>query len=523
MTACDPSAQPVLWTTNRTKAIFFRMNTAITTSGANFRSSARLPSAVFSVVFVCATSLVAIFICDDLFHWLLVPVMACGILVGIDTVNWARGYYEPLDPAGIVGLFGVHFFFIAVLLQIGWDFGMAFVHEPGDWRPWIGAMAYLNLLGLLTYRLARFLVATRLTRLGTSRARWTISRRRFLPIVNILLVITGTLQLLIYLKFGGISDYVAAYENRTGEMAGLGWVFMICESFPILLLLRYAVVTSGRGVRPSWQTIIVVLLAFFALKMLFGGLRGSRSNTLWGVFWAAGIIHIWIRPFSRKALVCGVAVAIGFAYIYGFYKGGGREALADLRSEHVSVLDVEENTGRSLRSTLLGDLSRVNVQAFLLYRLQKPYSDFRYARGRTYVGALCILIPKRIWNNRPPHKVKEGTDALYGNGTYAGSKGKKVASRVYGLAGEAMLNFGPPAVPFAFFGFGILVATLRNFLNSLDPSDMRWLLAPLLVILCLVVLMSDSDNVLFFFVKNGFLPTLALVLGSTRKSASVHS
>src|SRR5271163_3327239 len=40
-------------------------------------------------------------------HWFLIPVSLCGILIGIDAVEWLRGRVDLYDPAGIVGLLGV--------------------------------------------------------------------------------------------------------------------------------------------------------------------------------------------------------------------------------------------------------------------------------------------------------------------------------------------------------------------------------------------------------------------------------
>jgi hypothetical protein len=163
-------------------------------------------------------------------------------------------------------------------------------------------------------------------------------------------------------------------------------------------------------------------------------------------------------------------------------------------------------------------MSRVNVQSYLLHRIQRPNSDFRPSLGRTYFASLTLLVPKSIWPNRPANKVQEGTDALYGAETYRLARGTKVSSRVYGLAGEAMINFGPWAIPCSFLFLGLLVAGLCRAMAVWPSDDARWLVAPILINLCLVLLVADSDNLLFFFVKNGFLPFLAVYFGSVRSN-----
>jgi len=124
------------------------------------------------------------------------------------------------------------------------------------------------------------------------------------------------------------------------------------------------------------------------------------------------------------------------------------------------------------------------------------------------MGALALLIPKSMWPERPPTKVKEGTQIQYGANSYVPSSW--VSSRVYGLAGEWMLNFGPALVPLSFIFLGLLVGLVGNAFLTWPPSDARWLLYPLLVNLCFVVLVGDSDNVIFFLVKNCLIPIVVI-------------
>ena len=84
------------------------------------------------------------------------------------------------------------------------------------------------------------------------------------------------------------------------------------------------------------------------------------------------------------------------------------------------------------------------------------------------------------------------------------------SSQVYGLAGEAMLNFGPLAVPVAFFGLGLLVARLRWLLIRLRPFDSRLLLFPFLVNLTFIVLVGDLDNILYDTSKHLLMPLLLI-------------
>lgn len=313
----------------------------------------------------------------------------------------------------------------------------------------------------------------------------------------------------VYARFGGIMGYIQTamdYSNAE-RMQGMGMVFTVSESFPILAFMVFAVYARGKESASRWRVLIAVLAAFFVLKMLFGGLRGSRSNTIWGVFWALGIIHLWLRRVSRNTLVFGSILLVAFMYLYGLYKGAGLNAVSTF-TDSAAREELAEKSHRTFETLLLGDLGRSDVQAYLLYRLTDPEGDYEYSWGRTYFGAAVLLIPKALWPERPPEKSKEGTEALYGRGTYTAQDW--VSSRVYGLAGEAMLNFGPVAVPFAFALFGVLVGGIRRFLNGLRPGDPRLLLGPFLVIFAFSTLVSDSDNLLFFLIKDGLVPFVVL-------------
>jgi hypothetical protein len=409
---------------------------------------------------------------------------------------------------------GVHFFFLAPLLHVAWDYWMRYVIPPPDWRPWLGGMAILNCLGLIIYRMSRETFFQHSMRKKARQTVWQLDQKRLTPILLLSLVITAGLQILVYRQYGGLSGYVAAYEAREEAFEGMGWFFMLSESFPILAMMGFAFYGRNNMLVRTWPVLAVVLVVFLLLQMLFGGLRGSRSNTVWALFWAVGIIHFWIRPVPRKLIYAGVIFLVLFMYLYGFYKGVGSQALYAFEGAEARV-ELAEETGRSLESTVLGDLGRSDVQALLLHNLVMAVSDYEYAWGRTYLGAVALLIPRALWPERPPTKVKEGTEAQYGMGWYVPDTRLK-SSRVYGLAGEAMLNFSPVAVPFTFVLLGLSVGYVRRLLFDSPPFDARLFLFPFCVNFCFALLTSDSDNLLFFSIKNAAVAFLVIGLSSRR-------
>src|SRR5437588_10852622 len=71
--------------------------------------------------YLCILTVIGFVVASDRFlHWFVLPVACCGALIGIDAVDWLRGRVHLLDPVGILGLYGLHFFFLAPLLHVYW-------------------------------------------------------------------------------------------------------------------------------------------------------------------------------------------------------------------------------------------------------------------------------------------------------------------------------------------------------------------------------------------------------------------
>ena len=459
-------------------------------------------------------------------HWFIIPVTVCGILIGIDAVAWLFGRTDVFDPVGIIGLLGFHIFFLAPLLHVSWDYWMGYVVGPVDWRPWLGWMAALNAIGLLCYQFTRRVLSSR--RRQSARTEWRTVPGRFYIVVTAALLATAALQVWVYAQHGGVLAYIDEATsperfNEESSFAGTGWILTLSESFPILAMIGFAVYARERSHARHWAVLGPTLVLFVALQLLFGGLRGSRSNTIWGLFWAVGIVHVWIRPVRRGTICVGLVGMMLFMYLYGFFKDAGLDALRAFESGS-NRAELEDRTQRNFETLILGDLGRSDVQALVLSRLMESGREYQYALGRTYLGTLAILIPASIWPDRPLTKVLEGTELQYGNGTYVPyGPNRLVSLNVYGLAGETMLNFGPVAIPIAFVVFGCIVEWTRRRTLAWSSRDVRQLLVPYLVNLCFQVLVNDSDIILFFIIKSGFAPLALLFLTSQVSDVRHHA
>lgn len=433
-------------------------------------------------------------------HWFIGPVLVCGILMGIDFVDWLRGRMNLFDPVGILGALGYHAFFIAPLAHVALNFWMPWVHPPPDWREWLGKMGLVSVAGLSAYA-----VACRLPVKNTARkpmATWLIGPNVW-PVLIVALVITAALQAFVYARLGGVRWVIDLFEKESatgmGSFTGWNWLFTISESFPRLALMAVTLVLWRRG-KQSWPVLGAVLLVYFGLLMLLGGFQGMRSNIVMSLFWGVAVIHFCLRPLSGKMVFAGLAAVLGVLVLYAAVKHGSPKDIGKASPGE------EPKFGVGLSKAALREFSRSDDQAFLLYRMSSVGTDYKLAWGRSYVGALANLIPEAVWPERPPAKFQEGTRVLWGDDW--ASIGK--VSNLYGLAGESMLNFGPASVPVAFGLFAICIRGVRSHVYRLRRSDGRIFLLPVFLGLCILGLVCDSDNVLFFLFQHG--TSLALVL-----------
>src|SRR5262245_37989322 len=212
-------------------------------------------------------------------HWFLISVTLCGAIVARDALDWLTGRLDQFDPVGIVGLFGWHFFFLAPILHVTWDYWLPYVSAPPDWRDELGEMAALNAAGLALYVACRNVIAGSQERVA-DRVR-LISPRRFARVVAIILAVSALLQIWVYVRMGGVRGYIEAATdmNDRQRMRGMGPLFMVSESFPIIAAMSFVAFARGRAVR-SWLVLVPMLALSFGLLLFFGGLRGSRSNTV---------------------------------------------------------------------------------------------------------------------------------------------------------------------------------------------------------------------------------------------------
>ncbi|MFY1636933.1 hypothetical protein ACN27F_27245 [Solwaraspora sp. WMMB335] len=464
-------------------------------------------SLVLAACLVPATSIVLAIVDPALRDWFLIPVTLCGVLIGVDAVEWVRRRRDVFDPQAILGLFGLHFYYLAPVLHVMLDRWPPIVSPAtGQWRTALGVMALLNLAGLIVYRVVVWLPERPRRLRRPRRSVLRLDEGRFYRLA-VLAVLAGLLAFAAeVLVLGGPDGFLHAMTSDRDALAGLGWLLVMSESFPLLLFALVAV-RFRTALRRRGGLVILLLVGLVAIQFAVGGLRGSRSSVLWPLVLGLVLVHFLIFSISRRAFAAAAVVVVAFTYGYGLYKGAGA-GVVDIAKGSRTVEEVSTQTGRDLPTVLLGDLGRADMHALVLDRVLSGADQYAY--GSTYLAASLSLVPGQLRPDKPRDKVEVGTDLLYGPGTYAAGLR---SGRVYGLTGEAILNFGPTGGLLSFVVLGLFLRFARRWhataRRSDDPAP-KLLCLPLCAV-TVILLTADMDNILSFYVGEA-LPLAAVVV-----------
>jgi hypothetical protein len=448
----------------------------------------------------------------DLIHWMVIPTAIAGTLIGVDAAAWVLKGYDAMDPRGLIGLFGYHFFFLVPLLHVKWDYWPQYVAPAEDWRQSLGMLAVINMVGLLIYRFGISL------RVHTERPpRRRVDKDAFLRWLVPAVLVSLLASMVTVARFGGVQAYWQVITESRDSLEGAGYLLLIAEAWP-LLLFAGIVVAKSTWLRDHRWFLLGLIVAFVVAQLLAGGLRGSRSNTIWPALIALGIVHHLVRPFRRWALVFAGVVLVSFMYIYGLYKGAGTEVTSVLSGE-VEAGVLAEETGRTTETVVLEDLGRAGIQAIVIDR-QRTLDGPRPANGEGYVGDVLKFLPDE-WMGGTRDKVALGTQTLYGMDAF---EQQQRSSRIYGLVGEGVLNFGIffAALPFLAWTLYVRYATRVHLRAARHAGLGPKLLAPVLSITAILMMGSDLDNVIWFLAKQA-LPLAFVVWLSLDRTRSARN
>lgn len=460
---------------------------------------------------VLVISLVLLALEPKIYHWFVIPAMLCGTLMGADLMRWLRGTIDSFDPKVLVAIGAFHGYFLAPLLHVYWNLYGEDLVFTGDARVWLGIVCSLTAIGMVFYKLAQ---RWSFGHTRAVRTLWQLVPDRLLPVLAGATVVAVLAKAYIWVVAGGISQG-AGLTTAQAMMQGMGWMQMLSDSFPILLLVGFITWTTATSLKKRyWVTVIIILILWIAVQFVWVGFRGSRSAILAGIFWALGLVHHYWRRLGPVHLMLGFALLVPFLYFYGVYVKSARTLGEGKR--------LEQRSGRSMPQVLLGDLSRTDVQARIANEVVKGDNHYELRYGRTYLHGLSKIIPTSLWElllgdaffKVDWDKKKAFTELNDGKGSY--DEKRHYSSRVYALTGEAMLNFGLPGVLAAWLLFGLVMGWLRKKMETLKPLDTRWGIMPYLSLLMLIILISDFDLVVFGTGQRGFLVLACIFLWSYR-------
>jgi hypothetical protein len=468
------------------------------------RAGSRALSWALSLLSISVITVVFTAFVPELWHWMIIPTAFAGVLAGVDVVEWLRRRLDVLQPRAVVALFALHLCYLAPLLHVTWAYWPNFLAPAEDWRISLGLLAVLNTVGLLMYQVV-LSFPIRQSRAGrNTRPEASMNSQQFV-VVGTVAALAGLAALVLTVaRFGGPEAYLKVITGSRGALAGSGWALLVAESWPMLLFA--VVLVAGRNWFQRHLFMLVLLILLFVLVQLgTGGLRGSRANTVWPTLMAIGLVHVLVLRISRRVVVAGALVLVAFMYAYGLYKSAGTQVLG-LVNRSATIAALSDQTGRDLPLLLLEDFGRAGTQSALVDRVQRG-ADIAW--GETYVGDLTKLVPELLVPATFEDKVSAGTDVLYGQGSF--DTGLR-SSRIYGLVGEGLLNFGLIGGAIAFLPLALLVRCAERLWSEAMLADRLelQLLVPMLAPVVVVTLGSDLDNVLWFIAK--YVAPLALVI-----------
>jgi hypothetical protein len=468
-----------------------------------------------------ATTAVAAMASTDVVHWFVVPLAACGVVMGSDAIAWARGRLDTFDPKALIGLYGVYFFFLAPLLFIAIRAEMPYAISPPDWRSWIGAMGFVNLIGVLLYKGVQRWAQRGTIRLPT---KWVAVPGRTGPVLLIGIFLSLASFVFVLTKLGGFSGMASAVTEESTSLHGIGIPRLLGYALPMLCFFVITIYARDRSWRRGGMTAALALLALLGiLQLAVAGWSTARGESATAVVWILiGIHYLW-RRLGRMTLLWLAIPAVLFLWTYTFYKSLGVKVFDYVRSG-TSVSDLAYDSQRTFTGFLVGDMARCDIQAYILWMETDQPGAYDKWWGATYLTALAPTVPDWIWPGKPEHagKLVAGTELQYGRGSYRPSE-RAFSSRAYGMAGEAMLNFGAWGVPVVFAMWGLFVGRFRRYLRSIPNGDLRLLAAPFGTYFLLNMLLWDSDNYVAHSVMRAAVPLVILfvAVGRSRRMAPI--
>lgn len=449
------------------------------------------------LLFLLIINILAVILLGATYLFIFIPVNVSIVIllkVYFSASKYGSTIFHPLPLTSIILIVS---FVLAPIVSIGFNTFLFAAPRNIDWSKWMIVLSWLYFIGIILFYFGNQLAFRRIY--NKKFLPVTVKKIRFLWISLFFLLITLASQLFVFYKYGGFLSYLTKWTESRDEFDGLGLWYMLAEPFPIIFLIFILLWFGKEKFNKNIVGLIVLFLVFFTLKIFFGGLRGSRSNTIWGLFWFAGIIHLYLFRLRIPHVLAGVIFFLTFMSSYTIYKTYGVEAF----SGDYSIEDTNRFESNPLIGIYLGDFSRGTINAYQIAQIEE-LGGYEIKYGQTYIASLSKIIPplNSVYNG---HSKNSAGAEILNNTKVSVEEGNFHNSRVYGIYGEGILNFGVYFGLLAFFVLGVVVTTLDNICRKHLSQTIFIMLIPFLSNLAFAIAVSDSDNLVFFTFKNGLV------------------
>jgi len=427
-----------------------------------------------------------------------IPILLCGELATAQLIKTIKQKDFLLNVYFYVWAFIIISTFIAPCINLYHDEWVSYWPQPNSWVPYAFWTSMMYLVGIIIWSIM----------LKEEEKPIKPSHRVLKPnwkiILIIFMLVSLVAQLYVYYRAGGVLGYMKRFTDNPEFFEGMGLFFILSESFPYFFLIFIVLNTKRRLNRGQFLLLILVL---FIITLFFGGLKGSRSNTI--LFMVIAVIAIneylyRIKMLEIAALLVGFFV---FMYVGRLYKDYGVNMIYEEESASLS--------GSSMNSTelvIVGDLSRYAINAYQLFLMRENpkhgiHSTFQKAHGQTYLWGLLTFIPggSMIVNK---YHLKSRT--YYATELFFGNQSDRKSTRILGPMGEWFINFGYLTFFIPYIILGYAFRYFRNLTKEIPKNDIMFLVIPSFLTWLPQLVLSDFSNIMFFFVKRVFIVWIAL-------------
>ena len=437
----------------------------------------------------------------------LFPLSLCGI---VSLCNVVKYLFRPRFFENIYLVVWIVLFinsFVAPLIHFFHDFwvdNLPFC--PSDWSNYAFLTSLFYFVGILIFSV----LLTTPKSIIPYKSVWVV-KKSATRIVCCLFVLSFLVQVYIYMQMGGIVGYIANFTDNEESFSGLGMYFLLSELGPYLYLIYFVVKNKDKNI--GSVKISVFFVVFLLLALFFGGLRGSRSNTLFTLIQGILTIHLLLYRFNLKHVCFFVIFFFVFMYVGRLYKDQGIN-IVNVQNAVETRQALTKNDLSQVEMIVIGDLSRYGINTYEICRLlTNPDYDLKW--GQTYFWGVLTFVPLGsivIDNFDIKGRSESAEELMYGKNT------GYVNSRIFGLLGEWLLNFGLYMFFIPYIIMGFILRKMRVATMRILYSDIRMLMLPVVMVFVPTLILSDSSNIVFFFLKRVVIFYVILKLISYKKT-----